>query len=83
MFCNQILNGENEAYTKSFVSSQIDYIAHHFVNWQKQQIMKDAVEGKIVSVSTRLGQLFKAESELMTDNKFKWGDKVKIVILKD
>ncbi len=38
-FCNQILNGENESYTKSFVSSQIDYIARHFVNWQKQRIM--------------------------------------------
>lgn len=38
-FCSQILNGENESYTKSFVSSQIDYIARHFVNWQTQRIM--------------------------------------------
>jgi hypothetical protein len=50
-------------------------------NWQKQQMMKDAVDGEIVSVNTRLGQMFIAKSEILNDDKFKWGDKVKLIIV--
>ena len=63
-------------------SSQLD-LARHFVNWQKQQMMKDAVDGEIAILKTRLGQMLIAKLEILNDEKFKWGDKVKLIIIKE
>ena len=34
---NQIMNSENETYSKSFIASEIDYIARHFALWQRRK----------------------------------------------
>ena len=56
-------------------------LARHFANWQKQQMMKDAVDGEIVIKC--LDQMLIAKSEILNDDKFKWGDKVKLIIIKE
>ncbi len=53
--------------------SNFDYIARHFTNWQKGQMMKEAVDAEI------------GYSSIKTDDicKFRIGDKVKLIIIKE
>ena len=60
------------------IKSDIRYIARHFAQWQKEQMLKEAVEGKIIflfngDVAINIGD---------TD-KYKLGDNVRIVIVKE
>lgn len=55
-------------------------IARHFANWQKEQMMKDAVEGEVY-----LYESYKrtATAILVDVPKEELGDKVKIIIIKE
>lgn len=55
-------------------------VARHFAYWQKEQMMKDAVEGEIVKdITNKLA----VTAKNINLKGFKFGDKVKIIILKD
>ena len=57
----------------------IAIVARHFAEWQKEQMMKDAVEGEIVKDITN--KLAVTAKNINLDG-FKFGDKVKIIIVK-
>jgi len=55
-------------------------IARHFAQWQKEQMMKDAVEGEVVK--TIDGSL-RVSSYIFKREGFEFGDKVKVIIVKE
>lgn len=62
---------------------ECDDIASHFAEWQKQQMMKDAVDGEVMySFGTALEKQYKVTSERIKMDGLKLGDKVKIIIIK-
>ena len=57
----------------------IAIVARHFAEWQKSQMLKDAMEGQIYGSD---GDHW-IESEIYENLKGKEGDKVRIIVLKD
>jgi len=56
-------------------------VARHFAEWQKEQMMKDAVEGEIVQ---DMKGLYHVKSvAFVSDNSYNFGDKVRIIIVKE
>lgn len=55
-------------------------IARHFANWQKEQMLKDAVEGEVIY---DLGGFFRIKSEAIDGAKYKVGSWVKLIIVKE
>ena len=53
-------------------------IARHFVNWQKNQMMKDAIKTTIKAGTESLGIFIKG----LDRNKYSFGDKIKVIIIK-
>jgi hypothetical protein len=53
-------------------------IARHFAEWQKEQMMKDAVEGEVVQ---DLHGRLHVKTEAVSDILYHFGDKVKVIIL--
>lgn len=60
--------------------AKLSRIAVRVARWQKQQIMKDAVEGEIVKDIANNLYIGKAK---VNKNNFKFGDKVKLLVLKE
>jgi hypothetical protein len=61
--------------------------ARHFANWQKQQMMKEALDGEICipnafSTLEEEGCLI-ARAKVPVGGRFKFGDKVKLIIVKE
>ena len=73
--------------TREYIAWGVD-IARHFAEWQKQQMMKDAVNGEVVY---QIGSAEIAPTDIqykiMSDRVYipnvKLGDKVKIIIVKE
>lgn len=68
------------------LSPTLSLAAYHFANWQKKQMMKDAVEGYIEGDQRNQEDEpydVYAVSDSLDTTKFKIGDKVKVLILKD
>ena len=59
----------------------IQAIAHHFAEWQKQKMMKDACDTKITTDKGSIFPIIKYQLPLTYDCKI--GDKVKIIIVKE
>ena len=55
-------------------------IARHFAKWQKEQMMKEAVDAKVVKDTHGF---FHIKSDCVDGAKYKFGEWVKIIILKD
>ena len=57
--------------------------AHHFANWQKQQLMKDAIEGEIGD-NMPLVEVGEMNNYLkyIKAHRLKTGDKVKVILIK-
>ena len=73
-------------------NEQVGDIARHFANWQKQQMMKDAVDGNITSAGSennynvaafRFDEIHTFTVLLPVDENAKYGDKVKLIIIKE
>lgn len=69
-------------------SIDVANIAHHFAEWQKQQMMKDAVDGEVVyqigsSILAPTDIRYKVVSDRVYIPNVKLGDKVKIIIVKE
>ena len=79
------LNNVEPAYSNTFYSKeQMQNIARHFANWQKLQMMKNAVEGYIRrNRYTKTNVLHGLDVTCEAIQKFKDDDKVKIIILKE
>ena len=82
------LESEFERVWNKELSGKIDTeaalkIAYHFADWQKQQLMKDAVEASIIDYSDLVKE--KGSCLLLPDNLngFKDGDKVRMIIIKE
>lgn len=74
--CISIVNGY---YT---LQEQVSDIARHFANWQKQQMMAKAVDGKIYETQAR-SKLKAATIGKISGFDYRVGDKVKVIIFKD
>ena len=55
-------------------------IARHFAEWQKSQMLKDAVDGEVYGY---VSPLRKCTSILIEGSPEKYGDKVRIIVVKD
>jgi hypothetical protein len=58
--------------------------ARHFANWQKEQMMKDAVEGTVEEPEYLLWRIISDDLEglFVVNNNLHDGDRVKIIIIK-
>lgn len=54
-------------------------VARHFAEWQKERMIKDAVEGEVIH---DLGGFFRIKSEAIDRAKYKVGSWVKLIIVK-
>lgn len=61
----------------------LEIIARHFANWQKRQIMKDAINGEVFDSYDK--DICQHHLELLVDipKQYKDGDKVKLIIIKE
>ena len=84
--CNPIDEGMGVE-TANIHIEQFDDIAKHFVEWQKQQMIKNAVDGcvsPIVKEDVSSHNLFISTPQLYKElQKYKDGDKLKIIIVKE
>lgn len=82
---NSDINKEFEDYRDwvhaNNLSPTLAMTAHHFANWQKKQMMKDAIEGILGSTVTGSEQYVSAYVGYGEYGKD--GDKVKVIIVKD
>ena len=59
-------------------------VARHFANWQKQQMMKDVKEAHVImSHITQKSVAPILSAVLLDENKYREGDKVKLIIIKE
>jgi len=60
-------------------------IARHFVNWQKEQMLKDAFNETVEDAGFRYPQVgpIGLDDDFVTENDLHTGDKVKVIIVKD
>jgi hypothetical protein len=60
-------------------------VARHFAAWQKEQMMKDAVDGCCISNGKEVGSAINSPIGMvfLKYNKFNVGDKVKVIIIKE
>ena len=65
-------------YPTSFTTRDI---ARHFAKWQKEQMLKDAVEGVVFDADNEGNHI--GYFKLPKDSSFMNGDKVRIVVLKE
>ena len=64
--------------------SDFKNIAHHFAEWQKQQMMKDAVDAEVfVDYNINFGYGSLTANIDLDEQHLKEGDKVKIIIVKE
>lgn len=72
----------SKEYTNSIGSSGLLLIARHFAQWQKQQLMKDAVEGEVCD-----GYKYLPHAAIIINKNnikpLKTGDKIKLIIVKE
>ena len=78
--CNPIDEGMGVE-TANIHIEQFDDIARHFAEWQKQQMMKDAVEAEVMYPAS--SSTLQIRYKLPKNTKLKYGDKVKIIIVKN
>ena len=59
-------------------------ICRHFAEWQKQQMIKDAVNGTVCHRNGNVGDIyFQSDSVLSAKYQFKYGERIKIIIIKE
>ena len=65
-------------------TTMIRKAARHFANWQKEQMMKDAVEGTVEEPECLLWRIISDDLEglFVVNNNLHDGDRVKIIIIK-
>ena len=71
----------SDEYINSIGTSGLLMIARHFANWQKQQMMKKAVDGKLVNEGGET--LLVVPSLPIITRGMDDGDKVKIIFIKE
>lgn len=80
------LNGIAIAGTSVYATvDDMVYIAKHFANWQKEQMMKDAITTKIKG-SRKFGFYFDETAviqSIIAKNNFRVGDKCKMILIKE
>ena len=85
------LEGEINRYLSTWSTSKdngivfCEKMARHFAAWQKEQMMKDAVDGCCISNGKEVGSAINSPIGMvfLKYNKFNVGDKVKVIIIKD
>ncbi|MCR5578627.1 MAG: hypothetical protein K6F74_05375 [Prevotella sp.] len=79
-FDKEIYDQLNVAYTIR-LSCVLSDFARHFANWQREQMMKNAVDG-VISVCSLNGFTI-VDGELEEGHPYKDGDEVKLIIIKE
>ena len=59
--------------------NEFENVARHFAEWQKEQMLKDAVEG---GVYFQLGDIMRVQSDDFENPDIHLGDKVKLIVVK-
>ena len=85
------LEGEINRYLSTWSTSKdngivfCEKMARHFAAWQKEQMMKDAVDGCCISNGKEVGSAINSPIGMvfLKYNKFNVGDKVKVIIIKE
>lgn len=77
-------NGVEDVFDWDDIAIVIEDTAKHFAQWQKEQMMKDAVNARIIAI----GQNAVVKEENEDDfrkclSKFQDGDNVKVIIIKE
>ena len=67
-------------YRGSVLTVNIKSLARHFANWQRKQMMKDAVSAEVIGAGSKESCILRA---VEFSDGFKYGDKVKIIIIKE
>lgn len=62
---------------------EVKYIANHFAKWQKEQMMKEAKEAQVILTRITNATLAPSLSNVILDDSFKEGDKVKVILIKE
>lgn len=62
---------------------QVKKIARHFANWQKEQMMKKAVEATVCEMSEQHGRMVCAWFGCKTEEYYDLDDEVKVIIIKE
>lgn len=68
-----------DALSDTIYWKEFDKIARHFANWQKQLMMKDAIEVEIIDPGTYT--IIKTIDDTVLYGRY--GDKVKLLIIKE
>lgn len=65
--------------------SEIGELARHFADWQKQQMMKTAIETEVVddSFGQQVGEVPAIRYDVQPEDNLEIGDKVKLIIIKE
>ena len=66
---------------KKQIKADVEYIARHFANWQKEQLMKNVVETEVKGFFNGKGIYIDTDIPIGID--VKEGDKVKVIIVKE
>ncbi len=84
-YCNDYYNCDYpkqlEEENCSEVMPHIVSAAKHFAQWQKEQMMKDAIEGKVVAVKTTMSDRPHTYPWIEVETHLYKNDKVKVIIL--
>lgn len=83
-----IVTNENAVISKhhefhNFYVENLVGVARHFANWQKQQMMKDAVDGLVKGLYSKYIKERDGDALSKALESFRQGDKVKIIIVKE
>lgn len=66
--------------TSDLDHTSYENIARHFAEWQKEQMLKEAVEGKVYF---QMGGIKRVKSDDFENPNIHLGDKVKLIIIKE
>lgn len=85
---NNVLDEELDRFKKLHgPMATLERCAKHFANWQKKIMMKDAVDGEIIgeirNQEDEPYDIYAESDSLPLDGYVKYGDKVKMIIIKD
>jgi hypothetical protein len=65
------------------IKADVRYIARHFAEWQKQQMMKDVKDATVIMTHVTMEAVVPALSVVLLDDTYHEGDKVKLTIVKE
>ena len=73
----------SDAYSMELTLLDVAPMARHFAQWQREQMMKDAIEGKVVAVRNTMSDKLHTYPWVELEAQLSKNDKVKVIIIKE